>query len=289
MGKVYDALRRAEEQRAERVQETVDSGGAMPLAIPAVPEASGMDTPAPAPARRKSSLLDKLRSATASTTESASDLNKRRIALLQPESFVAEQFRTLRARLDSLGETRPVGTVAITSARRGEGKTMAAISLAAVTAMQPGRRVLLIDCDLRAAAVASALGLRVDAGLAEVLSGSAGLEEAICKADGTDLDVLAVRGTPSNPSELLASESMARLLGAASQAYDRVVLDLPPVLGIPDAKSVSGLCDGVVFMVRAGVTPSNDVEGAIEILDRTRILGLVMNGEATEAQPYGSA
>ena len=241
----------------------------------------------PEPPRAKRNTLGLLgeKKATAEP-DSASDLNKRRVALLQPDSFVAEQFRTLRARLDSIAATRPVETVAITSARAGDGKTMASISLAAVNAMQPGARVLLIDCDLRMPAVASSLGLRVDAGLMEVLNGSATLEQAIKRPDQSQLDVLPVRGLPSNPSELLGSDAMRALLQDVAGKYDRVVLDLPPTLGLPDAKIVSEICDGIVFVVRADETPASDVEAAIEVLDRSRILGLVMNGLVGETTGY---
>ena len=81
--------------------------------------------------------------------DDANAFNKRRIALLQPDSFVAEQFRSLRARLDALAAERPMRTIAVTSAMPGEGKTTAAMNLALVTAMSVGRRVLLVDCDLR--------------------------------------------------------------------------------------------------------------------------------------------
>lgn len=283
MGKVYDALRRAEEQRAQRVQETAESA-----VTPAVVADAAMPTAGPL-IESDASVPRKLRSSAADLgAGSAADLNKRRIALLQPESFVAEQFRTLRARIDAIASDRPLKSIAVTSARRGDGKTTAAISLAAVTAMQPGRRVLLIDCDLRSPAVGASLGLRVDAGLAEVLSGSASLEQAVCRADGADLDVLAVRSIPQNPSELLASSAMAELIAHASASYDRVVLDLPPTLGLPDAKTTSGLCDGVVFLVRADHTQAPDVEAAVEIIGRSRIVGLVMNGGADESTYYGS-
>ena len=291
MGKVYDALRRAEEQRAQRLQETADAGVAP--AVPLVNE-SAVDTATPAaapsaPARRARSVLGGLTGESRSEPESAAELNKRRVALLQPDSFAAEQFRSLRARIDSIGATRPVRTIAITSARAGDGKTMAAISLAAVSAMQPGARVLLVDCDLRMPSVAQSLGLRVDAGLMEVLQGTATLPQAVSRADASALEVLPVRGRPSNPSELLGSPAMKQLLEQAATSYDRIVLDLPPTLGLPDAKIVSQLSDGVVFVVRADETPAGDVEAAIEVLERDRVLGLVMNGMTAEINAYSRA
>jgi capsular exopolysaccharide synthesis family protein len=286
MGKVYDALKRAEEQRKQRVHETASTAEALPAFEPrpeGAPAAAGLR-------KRGRSLLPGLargrRAAPLPESESPGAVNKRRIALLQPESFVAEQFRTLRARLDSLAASRPVRTLAVTSALTGDGKTLAAIGLAVVYSMQPGRRAVLVDCDLRQPAVASSLGVRVDAGLAEVLEDGAELEDAIVRVDGSELDVLPVRTIPPNPSELLASEGMRKLLEKLSSRYDRVILDLPPTLGLPDAKTVSELCDGVVFVVRADVTPEPEIAAALEVIDRRRVLGLVMNGAAAISSRY---
>jgi protein-tyrosine kinase len=287
MGKVYDALRRAEELRNRRVEEaaTAPSQAATLPPMPVEPDAE-REPVTELPLKERVRATFKGLGAGVASPDTTGDLNKRRIALLQPESFVAEQFRSLRGRLDALGASRPVRTIAVTSALPGDGKTMASVSLAAVTAMQPGRRVLLVDCDLRKPAVAASLGLRVDAGLAEVLTGGARVEEAIVSVDGSTLHALPVRGIPRNPSELLASEAMRKLLEGLAGQYDQIVLDLPPTLGLPDAKTITQLADGVVFVVRADVTPGPEVEGAIEILDRSRILGLVMNGAPRTAGSY---
>lgn len=276
MGKVYDALRRAEEQRAHRVDEAASV--AAPPVESLTPRFEG---DAAAPLRRP-------RGAASPTPLGAGDVNnKRRIAVLQPESAVAEQFRSLRSRLDALAETRPLRTIAVTSALPGDGKTLAAISLAVVSAMHLGRRVVLVECDLREPTIGAALGLRLDAGLAEVLADGAPLEQAIQRAEGTALDVLAVRGLPQNPSELLASERMRKLVESLASRYERVVLDLPPTLGLPDAKIVSGLCDGTVFVVRADVTPAAEIETALEVLGRERVIGIVMNGAEQSSSRYG--
>lgn len=283
MGKVYDALKRAEEQRTRRVQSTASAAS---LSQPAEAEAPA---PPPSPPRsRARGLLSGLSKSVrrSAAPEPASALNKRRITLLQPESFVAEQFRTLRARIDSLAATRAVGTLAVTSALPGDGKSLAAIGLAVVYSMQPGRRVLLMDCDLRQPAIAASLGLRVDAGLAEVLAGSATLEDAVLRVEGSELDVLPVRAIPQNPSELLGSEAMPRLLESLGAEYDRIILDLPPTLGLPDSKTVSELCDGVVFVVRADVTPEPEIASALEVIDRRRVLGIVMNGAEPTSSRY---
>lgn len=270
MGKVYDALRKAEEQRSRRLQEATELSS-----VPADPAAPDV-----------AAYARKREHARPAADESGDAHNKRRIVLLQPESAVAEQFRSLRARLDALGETRPLRTIAVTSTAPSEGKTMASISLAAVSAMQLGAKVVLVECDLREPTIAASLGLRLDAGITEVLVDGAPLEHAIQRAPGSALDVLAVRGRPANPSELLASDAFRNLITQLANRYERVILDLPPTLGLPDAKTVSGLCDGTVFVVRADATPQTDIESALEVLGRERVLGIVMNGAESPGDTY---
>jgi capsular exopolysaccharide synthesis family protein len=280
MAKVYDALRRAEEERRRRAGG--DASAMEPLDLGAAPA----EAPGPSAAFWSRWLGRISRSRVRSRT---ADVNKRRICLLRPDSYVAEQFRSLRGRIDALAAQRPIRTIAVTSPLAGEGKTTAAINLAAVTAMSVGRRVLLIDCDLRKPKVHQALGLRPEAGLAEVLTDQKSVDEAILKVEGMNLEVLAVRGRPANPSELLGSARMRELVEDVSGRYDRVILDTPATLGVPDAKAVSDLSDGLILVVRSEVTSQQDVEAALEILDRRRLLGLVLNGAEVEQGRYGYA
>ena len=111
--------------------------------------------------------------------------------------------------------------------------------------------------------------------------------EALLKVDNLNLDVLGVRFAPPNPSELLASAQMRDLLQEVCSRYDRVILDTPATLGLPDSKIVSELCDGLVMVVRADVTPREDVQAALEVLDQQRLLGLVLNGVDTSRERYG--
>ena len=288
MAKVYDALRRAEEERKRRT-----SGGEVPI----VPPGASGEAEAPArvpffeagPAPAKQSPWRRLWPGRRRPEpgDSALDGNKRRITLLQPESFVAEQFRSLRGRIDAMSTKQPLRTIVVTSPNAGDGKTTAAINLATVTALSLGRRVLLVDCDLRKPKVHLALGLRPEAGLAEVLTGQKSLDEAVLKVEGMNLEVLAVRGRPPNPSELLSSTNMVELVEEVSRRYDRVILDTPAALGMPDAKAVAELADGIVLVVRADVTAKRDVEASIELIDRRRLLGLLLNGAQMPQGRYG--
>jgi len=281
MPKHYEALQRAEEERRRKAT-GVDS--AAPAAVPFESAAP----PAAPPTAKPPGLLSRLfKGRGGAVAEEPGEANKRRIALLQPDSYVAEQYRSLRGRIDSLASQRPLKTLAVTSANSGEGKSTCSVNLATVTAMSVGRSVLLIDCDLRRPKVHWTLGLRPQVGLAEVLLNQATLEEAILKLDGVNLDVLPVRSVPSNPSELLASPEMRKLTEEVAGRYDRVILDTPACLGLPDAKSVSEICDGLVMVVRAGVTPKEDVGAALDILDRRKVVGMVLNGSEATREQYG--
>jgi Mrp family chromosome partitioning ATPase len=113
------------------------------------------------------------------------------------------------------------------------------------------------------------------------------VDKAVCRVEGTSLDVLPVRMKPPNPSELLASARMRNLMEELVGRYDLVILDTPSTLALPDAKTVSELTDGLVMVVRADATPQDDVEAALDVLDRRRVLGLVLNGARVDEGHYG--
>ena len=271
MAKVYEALRRAEEEQKRKAADGRAS-------VPAIerdpsPDSAAKRTKFGRFFRRKAAAR-KHRSAPGSFE----DASRQRIALLKPESFTAEQFRMLRSRIDSLAEESRLKTIAITSAKAGDGKSNIAINLAAVTSMSVGCRVLLVDCDMRRPMIHRSLGVQPQLGLGEVLTGSASADDAIFRLEGTNLDFLGVRMQPQNPSELLASRGMQALLEEVTARYDRIILDTPATLGLPDSKIVAGLCDAYLMVVRAGATGREEVEAALEVLDRRRAIGLVLNG-----------
>jgi capsular exopolysaccharide synthesis family protein len=280
MAKVYEALRRAEEERKRKV-----AGDVAP--VPAVEWDPSPET-APPP---KKSMRDRFRRRSGAEKRvaiagGAADANRRRIALLEPESFIAEQFRMLRSRIDSLSAESMLKTIAITSANAGEGKSNVAINLAVVTSMGVDQRILLVDCDMRRPMIHRSLGVDPQVGLAEVLLGRASADDAILKVEGTNLDLLGVRLQPPNPSELLGSREMRDLVEELAGRYDRIILDTPATLGLPDSKIVAGLCDAYLMVVRAGETAREEVEAALEVLDRRRALGLVLNGAELGHERY---
>ncbi len=280
----YEALQKAERERRHKA--------AGEKAVP-VGALSWDTTPQSAPGVDKVGLLARLRRPREKKKKAsvpvpdANEVNKRRIAILRPESYISEQFRMLRGRIDSLAAQRPIRTVAMTSANPGEGKSTAAINLAVVESLGVGQRILLVDCDMRRPTVHRSLGLAPDVGLAEILLNRASLTQAVLRADGTSLDALVVRLQPDNPSELLASERMKTLLEEMTASYDRIILDTPATLGLPDSKIVSELCDGIVVVVRADITPREEVGAVLDILDRRRVLGMILNGADISRESYG--
>jgi capsular exopolysaccharide synthesis family protein len=253
MGKIHDALQRAEEERVRL-------------------EGAAAVTSEPAPGRPAPSH--------------DSVLSGRRARVVTAgASAVSEEYRTLRARLQSLRRTREVRSLVLTSAIPGEGKTTTAVNLALSFGLDLGTTACLVDADMRTPAVHRAFPQLPAGGLAEVLENDAKLEDALIQVPDTRLWVLPVRGLPSQPSELLASQKMVRVLEELATRFDTIVIDAPPLLGLPDAVTLADICDAALIVVGAGESARADVETALERLDRSKVLGAVFNRCDASALP----
>jgi len=198
----------------------------------------------------------------------------------------AEPFRTLRSRLSQIAGTRMLKRILITSSVPAEGKTFVAANLAQSIIRQPDRRVLLIDADLRASRLHVALGAPSRPGLTDYLRGEAD-EYAIIQC-GPDENLCFIPGgnEVSNPSELLPSDRMRHLLDVVTPMFDFVIVDSPPATPVHDPSLLADLCDGVLFVVRAGVTDVELAEKAVAEFREKNLLGVVLNGAEREAA-YG--
>jgi capsular exopolysaccharide synthesis family protein len=197
-----------------------------------------------------------------------------------------ERFRTLRSRLYQIAGTHPLKRVLVTSSVPAEGKTTVAANLAHSIMRQPDRRVLLIDADLRSSRMHQLFGAPRGPGLTNYLRGETdkyaiiqnGLEGNLCFIPG---------GTEvSNPSELLLGDRMKKLLDAVTPVFDWIILDSPPALAVHDASSLADLCDGVLFVVKAGETDHQLAEKAASDFLKKNLLGVVLNGAEMDAS-YG--
>ena len=190
----------------------------------------------------------------------------------------AERFRTLRSRLCQIAGTRTLRSFVITSSIAAEGKTFVAANLAQSILRQPDRRVLLIDADLRAPRLHLFFGAPKEPGLAEYLRGEVDEYTIIQNGLSSNLCLIPSGKEVSNPSELVLSDRMKRLLELATPVFDWVILDSPPALPVHDASLLADLCDGVLFVVRASATDFELVTKASSKFREKAILGIVLNG-----------
>jgi len=189
----------------------------------------------------------------------------------------AERFRTLRSRLYQIACSRTLRKLVITSTVPEEGKTFVVTNLAQSIVRQPERRVLLIDGDLRASRLHLTLGAPRSPGLAEYLRGEADAYSVIQMGENSNLGLIAGGKEVSNPSELLLNERLKGLLDLVAPLFDWVILDAPPALPVHDASIIADLCDGVLFVVRAGVTDFEMAAKASADFQEKNLLGTVLN------------
>jgi len=199
----------------------------------------------------------------------------------------AERFRTLRSRLYQIATAQQLKRVLVTSSIPAEGKTFVAANLANSIVRQNDRSVLLIDGDLRASRLHQALGAPSTPGLTDYLRGDADEFAVIQKGSEGNLFFIPGGSPVSNPSELLLGERMKRLLERVTPVFDWIILDSPPALPVHDASILADLCDGVLFVVRAGQTDYEMAEKASSEFRDKNLLGVVLNC-VEKGDSYGS-
>lgn len=205
-------------------------------------------------------------------------------------SNLVESFRVLRTSILMSQAGGPPNVIMVSSAETGEGKS-AVSSLVAITLALNGARVLVIDTDLRRPTQHLRFHLANNKGLSSILSGSANVEETIYTVPSLPaLRVLVSGPPPPMPAELLASQRMRDLLAEFRKEYDFIVLDTPPVLTVTDAAILGSVSDGVLLVLRYGMTKHNSVNRSIETLLRSgsQIIGAVVNAVDQKSVDYSA-
>lgn len=199
----------------------------------------------------------------------------------------AEAFRDLRTNLRFVGASGPPGVVVVTSSIQGEGKSVVSANLA-LAAAAAGRRVVLIDADLRRPAQGGIFGQSDVVGLSSVLVREHGLEDVLFTIPDTGLDLLFAGDRPPNPSELLSGERLGSMVAALRGRYDLVVIDTPPVLVVPDALEITAFADATLLVAELGRTGRREIGEATERLVRAagQVSGLVVNRADLDTAPY---
>ena len=194
-----------------------------------------------------------------------------------PRSPAAEAFRSLRTNLDYIAVDKPLKSILISSSGASEGKTTVAANLAAIIA-QSGKRVVLLDADLRRPRLHHEFGLINRVGLSDIFLEKTPLKNAIQVWDDPYLSVITSGGIPPNPAELLASEKMRKILDELESMFDFVVVDSTPTI-VTDSQLIAARVGGVLLVLSPGATPAEAARTTVEQYRRVgaRLLGIVMN------------
>lgn len=209
---------------------------------------------------------------------------RRLIAKLNPRSPISEQYRTIRTNLQFSSIDNELNTILVTSSGPEEGKSITVANLAVVYAQQ-GKRVLLIDADLRKPTVHYTFRLNNIRGLSNILVGETKLGDTVVRSDVEHLDILTCGPIPPNPSELLGSRRMEIMIEHAKGIYDVILFDTPPILAVTDAQILASFVDGTLLVIRSDQTEYEAAIKAKEALlqSKAKLLGTVLNDRAKKA------
>jgi len=283
MSRIHEALKKAEQERT--LAQTQEQG----IAPVADAESSAEDTAAAANntgtlAFASSFGLDTLLARSAQT-EWKPDTGTMLYMNGTEGPQGTEEFRTLRSRLYALREKMTLKTVLVTSALPKEGKSFTSANLAQVMVRQHGRRVLLIDADLRGPRLHLMLGTMSGPGLSDYLQGKNDEFSIMQRGPLENLFFIPSGTSIEDPSELVANGRLKLLLQRVQPLFDWIIIDSPPAVPVSDASVLAKACDGVLLVVRSQATPFDVARKArLEFPDQS-LLGVVLNGSRDNA-PY---
>ena len=247
MGKITSALRKAAEERLERIDKINRF-------------------------REKSQLIIK--------KQDRSQVDTRIVSYYDPKALITEQYKIFRTNVLSLNKGKSMKVIILTSSIHSEGKTVTALNLAIAVAQSTQKpKVLLIDGDLRRGSVAKYLGVNQKIGLSDLLTEKIEVEEALFHLDQIpNLTFLSSGSVPENPAELLDSDKMRGLIADMKGQFDYVFIDTPPIISVTDAGILGPQADGVIMVIQAGRTQRGIVKRATELLHQshTKLLGYLL-------------
>jgi len=222
-------------------------------------------------------------------TFSGNNIDRNLVALINPNSFEAEQFKLLRTDLLFPVSGKPPRIIMITSTVPGEGKSFVAANLAVSIAQGINEHVLLMDCDLRMPSIHRSFGFGNVQGLSDYLANGASLSSSLLKTKVEKLTILPGGKPQHNPAELLSSEKMSQLLADVKTRYpDRyIIIDSAPPQLTAETGAIARQVDGIIIVVKFGSTRRELVEDTLEKLDKKKILGVIINRFDIQSMKYG--
>jgi capsular exopolysaccharide synthesis family protein len=274
MSRIFDALKRSEAERwgadllPESVTELLEAAEGR-----RAPQIETLVAPAPAETFSVGSVP---------TLRPAPLPDARLICLTDPGSLGAEKFRVLGLRLRNLREKRKLKRIVITGTAPEEGKSLIAANLALNQSRSRVLKTLLVDGDFRRPTIAKRFGVgTLLPGLSECLRGERNLSEVVYKLEGTGLCILPAGMAPENPLELMQSGRLPEYLDQLGTVFDWIIIDTPPLFPLADTTFWMKMSDGVLMVVREGVTERKLLQRAVDTLDRATLLGIVVNSCST--------
>ncbi|HEU0120725.1 MAG TPA: CpsD/CapB family tyrosine-protein kinase [Bryobacteraceae bacterium] len=276
MSKVHEALRRAE--MAGALRPPAAPAAARPVATPPPPPPDGRSyyRSNGAPSTGTLSMQEVLARVEEVPFQPLADAHL--LDATRPSEAPAEEFRTLRTRLNHLQSLSPIRNIVVTSPSPAEGKSFTAVNLALAEAQLSGNLTLLADFDFRRPIVHSMFQVDRSPGITDYLMGKAELHQIIKKVAGTNLYIMPAGEAVLNPLELLNLNDVKVLLDLLPTVFNWVILDTPPLLFAADASLLSTLCHGTVLVVRIGTTTIDSVTRAMQSLCENNVLGIAVNG-----------
>jgi capsular exopolysaccharide synthesis family protein len=215
----------------------------------------------------------------------------RLVSLSNDNTLAAEKFRFLGVRLKHLQRERQLKKVLITSTIPREGKSMVAANLACTLGRASQEKVLLVEGDVRRPSLSGLFGAEKVAGLCDSLRGERNLENSVRHLTEPGIWFLPAGVVPQNPQEVLQSAALAALMNQLTSWFDWIIIDSPPVMPLADTSIWARLADGILIVVRQGVTEKRQLERGLEAIDAKKLIGSVLNGSRrqTESDYYYAA
>ena len=211
------------------------------------------------------------------------------ISYSDPKSPVSEAYRSIRTSIEFSNIDRNIKTIVVTSSMQGEGKSTTACNLA-VSFANLGKKILLIDCDLRRPSIHKQFEITNTFGLTDIILNYKTSDRCIQRIDLENLDIVTSGQIPPNPSEMLSSNKMRNIIEGFKESYDYIILDTPPVGIVTDAAVLASYCDGVVMVCASGEVDIEMAKIAKERLNKVnaKILGAVLNKMEIDKKTYAN-
>jgi protein-tyrosine kinase len=277
MSRIHEALKKAEQERA--TSESVPRIAPDPAVLDAMDRSEGTistlaanSAAAPASAMTGDTLLDRSRH-----TNWKPDPKTMLFFTGEEHLYGMEEFRTLRSRLYQAREKHPLSKVLVTSPLPKEGKSFVTANLGQVLVQQQGRRVLLVDADLRNPHLHSVFGAESGPGLSDYLRSEIDEFSIIQRGPMENLFLIPAGSRNENPAELVANGRMNTLLNRLQPLFDWIIVDSPPAAAVSDAALLANYCDGVLMVVRSNATPFDIAQRARQEFG-DNLIGVVLNG-----------